>query len=577
MPAFAENAPEMVTNGWSYHWGDIAKSDPTQNRTIGSTLWQFDATQWTKADQLETIDGRLNENILWLKLELPQSRWRDPYIFMASIDLTAQVFENNNITYQFGDIDQNGNSQFAGWPWHLIPVTSSEPTTLYFRVYSNYPFIGPSGDVLIGNHADLLDQIYGRGMAGLIFVIAVFIIGIVCACLGLIKRDRGGALSTGFLSFNLALMMFSENELSQVFYFDPLLWRYIAAFSYFLVPAFLAWVVYEWFKHNRSWLVKAVFISSVAFPVVVALLSAFTRFSFVNAYPVFDVLFIIMMLGLLIDCLRQIKKVGKQEGLITLGIFALFVSLLLDMLSAHDFIPWIGHTGQWGLIFFTLALLVVYLLKDRQQQKTLSILTNTLESQVAERTQELTSSQEKLERLAREDFLTGLLNRRAFMELANREIANSIRHQRPLSLILFDIDHFKEINDVHGHSTGDEVLKSIAESALSMCREGDLVCRYGGEEFVVLLHSTSKENARSLADRIQESIQNATIVSETGRNINVTASFGLISYTGYQATEELPDPNSVDELLHFLLMQADRAMYDVKNAGRNDIKVYNIG
>ena len=129
--------------------------------------------------------------------------------------------------------------------------------------------------------------------------------------------------------------------------------------------------------------------------------------------------------------LHRLRHLTTQEAWVAFGIVALFVSLVLDMLSAHGFIEWIGKAGQWGLVLFTLSLLVVYLLKDRRQQQALTILRNNLDAQVADRTRELEASRARMEQLAERIFLPDYWNRRAFMELADREVANSKRHHRP--------------------------------------------------------------------------------------------------------------------------------------------------
>ncbi|OMH39402.1 hypothetical protein BGP75_03585 [Motiliproteus sp. MSK22-1] len=556
-----------ITDGWSLHWGDLEYSDG----------WKFEEAEWEDLTSPTDIPGRTNENILWLRIKVDKGQWRDPYIFVSSIDLTTQVFESGQLSYHFGEIDQDGNSHFEGWPWHLIPVNiTTSPTSLYFRIYSDYPFIGLSGEVLIGNKADLLDRVYSRGITGAVFILIIFIAGLLSTSLGLIKKDSHVALSTGLLSFDLALMMFSENELSQVVYNDPLVWRYLAVFSYFLIPAFLALILREWFQRKQPAVFNAVFWIATAFAAGVALLSAFTDFNFVNAYPYFDALFIALVLALLISSASRYRSFGIQDGLVIFGILALFVSLLLDMLSSHALIDWIGRTGQWGLIFFTLAMLAVYFNKDWEQQITLRALTSSLELQVAERTQELTESQALLQQLAREDFLTGLLNRRAFMEQANGAVANAIRYYHPLSLMLFDIDFFKEINDTHGHATGDEILRALAKVAKKECREGDLICRYGGEEFVVLLHETPASDALMLVSRLQKVIQNIVVQSPDGKSVQITASFGLISYSRFQSDAEKEQYSTPSRLLELLLNQADQAMYDVKQTGRNGIREYTL-
>ena len=557
--ASVQTAPKLVDNGWQYYWGDLPFADG----------WQFDTVNWEPTAEAANPEGRGDNQILWLKLQLPTAEWRNPYLFINSVDLTLQVFEQGKNIYQFGQIDAAGNSQFAGWPWHLVPISAAESTTLYFRIFSDYSHIGLSGQVLIGNQADLLANIYARGLPGLFFILVVFIVGILGMLLGYIKKEQGGALSIGVLSLTLALMMLAENELVQLYLNAPLFWRHIAIFTYFMLPGCLAWGVYLWFERDVSWVVPVIGGISLLFTSTVAGLILFSEFSVINLYPVFDLLFILLVFGLLLVCLQKMSRVGVREGVIAFGILALFISLLLDMLSAHGLIPWIGRMGQWGLIFFTFAMLAVYLIKDIRQQQRLQVLSNELEAEVESRTAELQASQQKLQFMARRDFLTGLLNRRAFMELASREVVNAIRYKRPLSLVLLDLDHFKNINDQYGHDTGDKVLKAVADVASSKSRQGDLVCRYGGEEFVLLLQDAELQSAQALTQRMQQAIREVSVRSGGGETVSVTGSFGLIHYNSYQSCEGLEQPDDPEQLLHYLLIRADKMMYQVKSTGRD--------
>jgi diguanylate cyclase (GGDEF)-like protein len=290
----------------------------------------------------------------------------------------------------------------------------------------------------------------------------------------------------------------------------------------------------------------------------------------VNAYPYFDVLFIVLVLALLSCCIKQFYQEGITGTLMTLGISALFVALVLDMLSAHGLISWIGQAGKWGLILFTFASLAIYFVQDWRQQIALHTLTQELESQVRIRTAELESSQNKLRKLAREDYLTGLLNRRSFTESANSEVANAVRHKRPISLLLFDLDHFKDINDLYGHAVGDLVLKEVASISKNICRNGELVCRYGGEEFVILLHATDAKQAQLLASRLHKALKAIKIKAEN-KLIKVTASFGLISINCSEPIKESPK-----QIVDRLLATADKMMYEVKVSGRDGIKTLEI-
>lgn len=560
-----QSTTTLITSGdWFYHWGDLSKD-------MGTGQWDFDKSDWWRTNSPEQIPGRGTEKIVWLKVTLPAGDWRDPYLFINSVDLTLQVFHKSQQIYQFGNIDAKGNSQFEGWPWHIIRLPDDyAQQSLYFRVFSNYPQIGFSGEVIVGEHFDLINIVYSQGLTGLFFIVTVLLVGIISTIMGTIKKDRVAAIATGLLSFNLALMMFAENALSQVVWYDPLFWRYVAAFSYFLIPAFLAIIIPAWLKSGRSFTSQCVLFITLGFSTIVALLSTFSEFSFINAYPWFDILFILLVLSLMFSFFKQVKHQRILGVLMAFGILTLFCSLVLDMMSAHGFINWIGRTGQFGLVLFTLTSLAIYLVQDWKQQISLEMLTERLESKVDERTAELQDSQEKLERMAHEDFLTLLLNRRSFSDQAIAEISNAIRFLRPISLLLFDIDHFKKVNDNYGHSAGDLVLKAIADSIRNSCREGDLICRYGGEEFVVLLHATDSSQAHILTKRLRQAISETAVTSDN-KTIRITASFGLVCWKATNPTEENPE-----KLLDQLLAAADKAMYQVKMSGRDSIKVTNI-
>jgi diguanylate cyclase (GGDEF)-like protein len=158
------------------------------------------------------------------------------------------------------------------------------------------------------------------------------------------------------------------------------------------------------------------------------------------------------------------------------------------------------------------------------------------------------------------DYLTHVFNRRGLIDLGNRELDRAHRYASPLSAILFDIDHFKVINDQHGHDVGDQVLKVIAQRARQNVRVADTIGRYGGEEFIILLPETNLEQAGLLAERLRLAIGGAPIPTTVGA-LAATISIGVASLN-----PSLPN-------LDALIKAADDAMYAAKQAGRNQVKV----
>jgi len=175
---------------------------------------------------------------------------------------------------------------------------------------------------------------------------------------------------------------------------------------------------------------------------------------------------------------------------------------------------------------------------------------------------------ERLKELADKDGLTGLLNRRRFLELASREIALAARSPRPLALILADVDRFKLVNDRHGHEAGDAVLMELSRRLVSTFRNVDLVGRYGGEEFVMLLTAAESVRVELAAERARRAVADEP-VRWNGLELRVSMSFGCARVG---AESGRVDATRVSELLAETLRRADAALYRAKEAGRNRVE-----
>ncbi|SFR64240.1 diguanylate cyclase (GGDEF) domain-containing protein [Marinobacter daqiaonensis] len=192
--------------------------------------------------------------------------------------------------------------------------------------------------------------------------------------------------------------------------------------------------------------------------------------------------------------------------------------------------------------------LVLHEARERQRR---------IESQLKQQIEENRLLQERLHEQANRDPLTGLYNRRYLDDSLQREIDRCRRQQEPVGLLLIDIDHFKAINDEHGHASGDAVITQLATLLGSMSRASDIVCRFGGEEFLVVLPGTGREPAMERAEEYRQLFANTPVITEAGA-ITATLSVGVACWI---------EPMSPDELIR----EADKALYRAKNEGRNRV------
>jgi diguanylate cyclase (GGDEF)-like protein len=181
----------------------------------------------------------------------------------------------------------------------------------------------------------------------------------------------------------------------------------------------------------------------------------------------------------------------------------------------------------------------------------------TLAHRVAERTAELRDLNLELNRLATTDSLTGAWNRRYFEQAADLEIARADRYGEPLALLMFDIDHFKLLNDTHGHPVGDRVLVELVQRVRPRLRTTDVLARWGGEEFVVLLPHCGREDAVKLAEKLRHLIATEPFPPAGP----LTASFGVADF-------------QAGETLDTWLKRVDDALYAAKAAGRNWVSLH---
>lgn len=179
--------------------------------------------------------------------------------------------------------------------------------------------------------------------------------------------------------------------------------------------------------------------------------------------------------------------------------------------------------------------------------------------------------EQEMLRMSNTDELTGVFNRRALLNELEKRINESMRHGNDLSLILFDIDDFKSVNDRFGHQAGDDILKRITRVCQQWLRMADLIGRYGGEEFLVLCPNTSISGAKVLAERIRSAVEETDFLYRKN-SLRVTISCGITELVNH-LYKPAGQQNEI-ELAHDLIDAADSAMYNAKNSGKNTIVAY---
>lgn len=220
-------------------------------------------------------------------------------------------------------------------------------------------------------------------------------------------------------------------------------------------------------------------------------------------------------------------------------------------------LPW---QRAWFWVVTILATLGLIALATQWRMRRLEQRATELSAQVEDKTSELKLQAEEFERQARIDQLTGLANRRAFDEWLAEEFRRSRTEDRPLSLVVMDLDHFKLVNDEYSHLVGDEVMRIVADVLRRHVRAGDQAARWGGEEFTLTFHDIDSEQAASISERIRESIE-ATDFGRLAPNLNITASFGVSDTRRARSYEDL-------------LRQADQALFRAKAEGRNRVAMH---
>lgn len=547
---FAQANSQSLDTGWQYRWGDslfTAKGIPEW-----VTKSHEQNKHWHAINFPSNPPNREGKRNVWYRTVLPEGEWRDPVIYIFSIDLIAEVFIDGQQIYHYGTFDENGQGKFEGWPWHMIHLPQDfSGKTIYFRIFSSSSDIGLWGEVKLMEHLDLLKYIVENSITDIVVSGLSLLIALLALIFACVQSNRKTYLLIFFFTFSSSIMLLAQSQVKQFIFNAPLLWDHLGATAYFVLPIAMSLLFGSWCQGKFTKLIAAIWVFHTAFAglAISGSIMGFVELS--DMYFLFDCLLSISLIVLFLIAFSQFKRTHNEIKVLITS-FALFsIFLLIDMGVAHNILPWTRMPIAIGLLLFSMTMVAVSLYQFSIVQSELKELNITLEQKVEDRTKEL-------KRLAATDSLTGLMNRRAFYLEAEHIFQKSIRYERDTAILMLDIDLFKQVNDTYGHSAGDKVITAIAACIQKVCRETDLPARFGGEEFVIFLEEADESKALMIAERLRQTISTLTLPNIDKK---ITASIGVSLL------------NKRTESLEALISLADKAMYLAKSNGRNNCQL----
>jgi diguanylate cyclase (GGDEF)-like protein len=555
---------------WAFHWQQ--QLSPQDWQTLQSPWFDLPAT-WDKKGAGEVVyDGQGYATFTAKLINLPSGiRWS---LIIPEQSTAFRLFVNDDLVAEGGiaGVSLSSSEAYSGNQIVELGALPQDSKITWhisnFHHASGGPWqalmIGPQSELLLHYMVKSFDQSLVIALALLtsLFLIIQYFID---------RRDKASLLLSAFaLVIGVRVGIMDTQVLYQ--FIGALPWQLHIRVLYFTMliaaPLILYWQHYI-FPAELS-LITARRVSYVFLPaLIIVLIFPSSWFTELLMFFQFMLIAVVAIYGW-----SLIKVIlHKRRG----GYYIVSGALLLSVCVLHDiamYSQWLSVSRLWltyGLLgfLFSLAVNMLYLKAEQKQQverlsEQLVIANKQLEARVAQRTIELAEkadaleeANDKLKVLANIDGLTGILNRRAFVE----QLEMFARIKPNVALIMIDIDHFKQVNDNHGHGIGDQVLKRLSSVLIDAKRENDRVGRFGGEEFIILLQDISAAGLDSYCQRLLKKIK-AIDFTDIAPLSGITVSMGTTMAV------------LLEKNIDVLIQQADEAMYYVKNNGRDGYRQY---
>lgn len=492
-----------------------------------------------------------------------------------------KIWVNGNLLFSSGKVTTNKLESLPKYiPAEVYFMTDTDEVEIIIQI-SNFHHRRIRLNEVIFGKADHIEKHTNMGIIKESFLFgSLVLIAFYYGVLYFIQKREKASLYLALISFSVATRVVIINERILIRLLPNLPGEFMMKLGYFPVLILLPLItiyIKELFqdKENQKILIflKNLVVMTVIFVLITSIRIYDYVFEFGKYFIIIGAIYIIYLIAT-----KDTYKNAKGYKVMVLGGFILLGTAINDILREFDIINSF-ELFSFGMVLF-IAIQALFLAwrfnesyiqarslaeENESMYEEIQGLNKDLESKIKERTIELEALNKKLEEISNLDSLTGLYNRRYFVERLNQEWSRAYRGGYSLSIIMIDIDFFKNFNDNYGHLKGDDCLKDVAhEIKRSIRRCADFVARYGGEEFVVLLPGVDSKGAFKIAEEIKTNIENLRITHEYSQVSNVvTVSLGV--HTVF-VLEEMLKNEFVDK--------ADKGLYLAKKNGRNRVEVY---
>lgn len=519
------------------------------------------------------------------RLRLPPSA-ENLAVRLITISSAYRLYANGKLIAQGG---VPGDSPFTSAPGYMpgvfvLPETPNGDMTLHLQVSNfHYKKGGAWEPVWLGDYHSLQRERESWMWLSAVLTGALFFIGLHHLMMWLFRRNDVTSLYFAIITISLSLRVTTIDEVFLTIMIPHMPWSLFVRLEYgSLLIGLGSIILFMRSLYPQEYPARFYYPITVGATTYALLLMVLSPLQFSAGLPLIHLMLIYACILTPISMILAVMHQREGALLFTLGALSMCLSSLHDiiitfnkdltLLTLYGNRVYLQPLGmfifmlcQSGLMSYRSSRNIARLQETSREltlaKNSLDDYAQSLELKVHQRTAELQDANEELERISHTDPLTGLWNRRYFDDQLPQLWKSHLRQQRPLSVLMVDIDYFKGINDVYGHLRGDDILKEICQLVVShLKRPMDMAARYGGEEIVILLPDTTLENAEQLAEELRQAVFQRAIPHVESHYQRLTISIGLTALTA----GSLDSPAT-------LLARADTALYEAKLAGRNQV------